>query len=354
MATLRHIAEKAGVTIATVSLALRGAPNISAAKKEQIRQIATELGYKRNANISSLMRHIRQVRPLPKGANIALLLVHPSPHARKEFVFVDRRFKGMEERLEERGYQPSFFWYNDSDCPPERLNKILIARGIRGVVMAVFRHSELSVQLKWDRFAVSTQSNFNIGPKVHRVVEDYFANTVTALTALWESGCRRIGLAYKATHAPSAYFHITAAYARMLSIVNRSFKSIPEIYTPANLDREGFMKWLRRTKPDAILTFDWIIVDWMKAAGISIPGEISVAVLNRCPSSPDLSGVDPDPEALGAIAVDLVIEQLENNEIGLPKTPKVLMLAGQWNPGTTTRMTPQDAIGTLRLNSTAP
>ena len=350
MTTLRQIADKAGTTIATVSRALSGSAEISPERKREIRKIAGELGYRRNPHVSTLMRHIKQGRrDLPNKATVALLLTSKSPPVltRQNQVFIHRRFLGMEKRLAERGYEAVTFWYNDPDCQPARLNKILRARGIRGVVLVLFGQSAVNIELDWENLAVATQSNFALGPSMHRVTEDYFANTVAAMSHLWKSGCRRIGLAYKSIHIPSARFNITAAYRRFSELegvvdginARRPPRRIAiHVVPPDEWTEETFMAWFRREKPDAILTFDWgSIPRWLAKAGVRVPEDVSIAVLNRCPSAPEYSGIDPEPERLGATSVDLVIEQLENNEIGLPQNPKILTIPGRWVEGRTTR-----------------
>ncbi|MDR1282014.1 MAG: LacI family transcriptional regulator [Opitutaceae bacterium] len=345
MITLKHIAERAGTTVATVSMALRGVSKISTARRAQIRAIADETGYRRNPHVSILMRHIRQGRKtLPQKATVGLLFAHRSREAR-ETMFIRRRFEGMEQRLAERGYRPAFFWCNDPDCPPERLNRVLRARGIQGVVLSLYNRSQLDIRIDWENFAVATQEDYTAGPLVHRVTEDYFANTVIALTRLQESGCRRIGLAYRALHARSAYFHITAAWQRFLTMAQGGRDAVngaglASLFIPPRdkWTEAAFMKWFRSEKPDAILTFDWgDVPGWLARAGVRVPEDTSVAVLNRCPGAPEFSGIDPEPERLGAMSVDLVIEQLECNEIGLPKNPRVLTIAGRWVQGRTTR-----------------
>lgn len=343
MVTLKHIAAEAGATIATVSLALRGSPDISAARRDDIRAIAERLGYRRNAHVSTLMRHIRQgKRHLPRSPTIALLLAHPQSDARKRFVLIEQWFNGMEKRVKERGYRPDFFWYNEPGMTPARLHRIFEARGIRGVALVLCREFEPNVvELDWDRFAVASQKGSVSGPRIHRVGEDYFANTVTAMTQLWRSGCRRIGLAHRNWHARSGQFQITAAYHEFLIRRCGSFAEIPALFIPGEADgwtEATFLEWFRRERPDAILTFDWgDIPGWLRMAGLRIPEDVSVAVLNRCPSAPEFSGIDPEPEQLGAALVDLVVEQLENNEYGLPRRPKLDIISGKWSEGRTTR-----------------
>ncbi|MFA6959636.1 MAG: LacI family DNA-binding transcriptional regulator [Opitutaceae bacterium] len=343
MVTLKQIAEQAGTTAATVSLALRGAPNVSTARKAEIQRIADSLGYRRNAHISTLMRHIRQGRKtLPRQSTIALVLAHPRRDARKHYVFIDRRFQGMEARLAERGYRSQTFWYNDPECPPQRLERILEARGIRGLVLALFQEYEPGIRLTWDKFAVATQSDFTQGPMIHRIKEDYFGNVIQAMTHLWQSGCRRIGLAHNYQHARSARFESMAAYHEFMARARGTFNDMPAVRIPEIAGQWGerfFMDWFRREKPDAVLTFDWTIPAWLRSAGLRVPEDVSVAVLNRCPSAPEMSGVDPLPERLGSISVDLVLEQIESNEIGLPNIPRVITIPGRWEPGGTTRPT---------------
>src|SRR4051812_49177178 len=57
--TMRAIAEQAGVTHATVSMALRNHPLISAKTRQKIQRIARNLGYRPDPEVAKLMRHLR-------------------------------------------------------------------------------------------------------------------------------------------------------------------------------------------------------------------------------------------------------------------------------------------------------
>ena len=54
--TMDDVAARAGVSRAAVSLALRNSPKVSSARREQILQVAAELGYRPNINASRLAR----------------------------------------------------------------------------------------------------------------------------------------------------------------------------------------------------------------------------------------------------------------------------------------------------------
>ena len=68
MTTIDDVARASGVSIATVSRALRGLPNVSASTRERIREIADELGYVASSSASGLA----------SGRTMAMGLVAPS------------------------------------------------------------------------------------------------------------------------------------------------------------------------------------------------------------------------------------------------------------------------------------
>lgn len=71
-ATIRDVAELAGVSISTVHQALNDKPGVSAATRERIRAAAEQLGYQPNSIASSLKRKTRRIAvllPTENGSN---------------------------------------------------------------------------------------------------------------------------------------------------------------------------------------------------------------------------------------------------------------------------------------------
>lgn len=58
----RDIADRAGVSLMTVSLALRNSPRISAATRTRIQRIASEIGYTADPQIADMMNYLRKRR----------------------------------------------------------------------------------------------------------------------------------------------------------------------------------------------------------------------------------------------------------------------------------------------------
>lgn len=66
--TIRDVAEKAGVSISSVHLALCGKAGVSDETRVRVRNAAQELGYTPNASASSLKRGARRIAILvPDG-----------------------------------------------------------------------------------------------------------------------------------------------------------------------------------------------------------------------------------------------------------------------------------------------
>ena len=60
---MKHVAAAAGVSVMTVSLALRRAPSIPAATRERVVAAAEQLGYRRNPLVAALMAADLGVEP---------------------------------------------------------------------------------------------------------------------------------------------------------------------------------------------------------------------------------------------------------------------------------------------------
>lgn len=119
--TIRQLAELAGVTPTTVSLALRGKGKISATKREEIRRLADELNY----SPSSAAQALRGSATRTIGVIINFF----------DNPFFSAVFAGIESEMKPRGYS---FWVAQSgdDLEQEREQaRRLAARGVDGLIV---------------------------------------------------------------------------------------------------------------------------------------------------------------------------------------------------------------------------
>lgn len=335
MVSLKQIAQQAGVSISAVSMALRNHPRISRARRAEIQRIARKLGYRKSIYVSSLMRHIRHARPIKEKETLAVVWVSPVEDIKQESP-LKRMCDGARIRAKELGYRLDLFRYNDPEISPERLNRILISRGIRGVLIVPYGVTHAEVRMDWDHFSVATINYSMPNPPIHRAVAGFFSDTVIVLRKLWNMGYRRIGLISRKERHQFIDSLIMGAYLDFMHehYEEKMERIPPPVFYNSSPDwPRDFFAWYQRVKPDAILTMRWEIAAILRKQGIRIPGDVGMAILNHSNRSVDFAGVDPLSERIGAVGVDLVTDQLENNEFGIPSFPKVITIEGQWING---------------------
>ncbi len=126
MTSLKDIAAACGVSVATVSKALNGAPDIGEETRRRIRRKAEELGYTTNAAARALKTK--------RTYNIGVLFVDPM-HGGLAHEFFSTVLDGIRAEAERSGYDITFINRNIGNQPTSYLQHCLY-RGMDGVVIA--------------------------------------------------------------------------------------------------------------------------------------------------------------------------------------------------------------------------
>ncbi len=129
--TLQDIADKAGVSKATVSRALRDHSAHSAATKRKIAAAAKELGYEAYPILPAVMASVRLKRTTQVSPVIAGIHCQPAGYDREGNPASLR--KSIHEQAENLGFRVEEFHWYERGLTPRRLINIVRARGIRAV-----------------------------------------------------------------------------------------------------------------------------------------------------------------------------------------------------------------------------
>jgi LacI family transcriptional regulator len=330
MASLKSIAQKANVTAATVSRALRGHTNVDPATAARIREVAAELGHTHNQRISNLMSSIRSSSK--PGFHETLAFIWPDADAPEvSTTYQLKRFEsGAVQRAHQLGFGMDVFYYDHKTKRPWlKLRKILQARGIRGIVWGpVLRSSHVRLPMPLETFATAGIGEAFVYPRLPHARFDHFVGMRTALHQLKRQGCRRIGFALALS------FNMRASPIFIASFATSGMRGVMKpkelLHTPDVLTRDGLLAWALETKPDAILLGNDIpdLADLPQHPQITWP--LKMASLNRLSKDLVFSGIDQRQDLIGSHACDLVIEQLSRNEFGVPPHPKIVMVEGEW------------------------
>lgn len=326
--SLSKVAREAGVAKSTASLALRGSPRVEAETMARVRATAERLGYRPDSRLGSLMARISGAKELHDQEVLAFVWVGATKQDRRRDRFSVQSFEGAKRRAEELGCVLEEFFMSDEGMTAARLEKILIARGITGVVFSAPHHlMDVRVEWNWGQFAAARIGSSDFYPPLHRVELNHYWNMWTAMGRLREAGCERPALVlFELLHLRLHGMHQAAFVSRHPDI----FESLEMIRRGFPESRKEAMAWLERTKADAlvfVMNPPDATLRWLR----TLP-QLKCMVTLDTPKR-GLSCIHIEDQLIGASAVDLVMAQLHRNERGVPKHPTSVMLEGEWEEG---------------------
>lgn len=333
---VRDIAARAGVSHITVSRALRDAPNVAPTTKARVQRVAREMGYTPNPLVGAFAAHIRRHRGASTSCTLAWLSGEPLSLQRPWL----RPYQvGAARRARELG-----FVLDESICTEnlkaERLAKLIQARGIRGVIIPSLHYFSTEVPEIPGVTTVSLGSSFAARP-MHTVSPDTFTNVGTLFSHLLALGYQRIGFCEHRFGAALTQGTAWGAYLFHQQRLPTKNRLPPLVGLGVGRDepvaRKRFAEWIKRYRPDCMVTGFMHARGWLEDMGVSVPDDIGVAHYRMADDTPDWSGIDPFPEAMGAAAVDLLTAHIQRNEYGTPALAKHMKFAGRWVEGQTTR-----------------
>ena len=322
--TTRDVALKAGVAQSTVSRALSNNPQVSASERKRIVAIAQKLGYRPNPYVSAFTAQVRGYRRSPQGATIAFL---DCTQAGQPNFTRDYR-EGAAKRARSLGYKEEIFRLSELNGSIDHLNRILQARGISSMlVLPVPDGYDNLGEVRWENLICATIDYTLRKPDMHRASPDYFNAMQLTLQNLEALGRKRIVLCARredVTDIAPPWLGAYSCWQRLKKTADRM-----DAYISTKWDKAHFQQWLKRTKPDAIITNSAHFFDWADEAGFS-PPRIAFSALSFYKNRPDIPYIDQNPEQVGAAAIDLIIGQIHRNERGLPSLPKRVLVASSW------------------------
>jgi LacI family transcriptional regulator len=338
--TIRSLAAKAGVSTATVSMALRDSPRIRPEVRRRVQQIAEEEGYRPDPVVANLIAQVRAGKSSRRQSTLGLVLTAENPEDTEKPTVRAWR-EGCAARAHELGYGLDTFHLIAEGLTPRRLGDILDARGIQGLlVTGPFAHSRIPEDFDpvWQSAATIVMGERPESPALSCVLNNQFSTTLDAVRELLRRGYRRPGLClHPDLDDISDHRFVGGFLTGQRECPGR--KHIPVFaYHPGC--REAFLKWASQHRPDVIITLHPEIRPWLEGAGIGVPDEIGLLHFDHTPDLNDWAGIRQNSEQIGKSAVDMLIGQIHRNEFGPPPFQKCMFISGEWVEGDTLRPMP--------------
>ncbi len=340
--TLNDIARAVGYSKNTVSLALRGSPQIPEATRARIRQAAEKLGYQPNAIVSHLMAQLRANRTTRLQAKLALVNANRDPDAFRAHPTIPTYVEGCESRAARLGYGFDRFWLHDPTLGATRWLRILHTRGIKGVILVGLMdtpHLPDGFRPVWEQLPTAVTGVRTRDPALSFCCVDHHSLALTAFERALALGYRRPGLVLDDVIDALVERRFSAGYLTGQRTLLPRAQHVPAFTEQAGSHSEppGFRAWLERHRPDVIFTLYNNVITWLKAAGRRVPEDIGVIQLEWRASRPEIAGMNQHNFVAGEAAVDMVVSQIHNNEVGVQEFPRATLIGATWQDGPSVR-----------------
>ncbi len=339
-----EIARRTGFSRSTVSRALSNHPAISQETRDAVQQVAAELGYRKNALVSMLTSQLRTSRAKTVQQTIAYLASGDVERADKENPEIATRyFNGVTRRTEELGFNLDVIPLFERGMTGRKLQNLLRTRSIRGILIGPRRAPLKRLSVNWSYFAPVAVAHALPGLEVHYTSPLYFNNLGIALRSILKMNYRRIGFAVSRRTDQFASLAFSARYA-IFSQEHPQETRIPVLSGLGYDDHADiglFGRWFELHRPDVVIHAGATLPFCMRELGLRAPQDVALCDLLLPMRNRHLAGIDQREEIIGASAVDLVVEQLHNHQLGLPANPKAVFTQGVWKDGPTLPINPR-------------
>ena len=343
--TLAAIAARVKMSRSGVSRALRNDPTIPLASCRRVQAAARKLGFVNDRQLSRAFQLVRLSSHARVLGTIGFVDAYPVSMQWRNMsnLYITHLYEGARERAEELGYRLEVFSLMEPGMSARRLQGILDARGVGGLLIPTLPPEVHELPIDWDRFACVALTHTLQRPALHRVVPHQFQVMMLAIEHLHQAGYRRLGFMTTDELDVRVNHHFRAAYFSYQFNLPPADR-LPILMVHGYEQFEAvFDAWLEEHNPDAIIGCDPSIVELMEQRGLTDfnrLGFVSVGASLQRPKNPlhsKVAHVVQNSSHVGRAGVDQLVAQLDRRERGIPKIANVVMIEGTWVSGITVR-----------------
>lgn len=311
--TIKDIAKSLGVSVSTVSRALKDSPSISEEKRKQIQAYAREHRYQPNM-LASTLRSQRHARP-----NLIGVVVPQFTH-----YFFSTVLTGIEETCARYGYRIMVAQSNDTYLREKEIIEAFRLTQVKGIII-----SQAKDTIEYSHFEEAQKDNIPLvfydrictELRTSRIVVDDYQGAFSATECLIKSGCKRICY-YTAPMNLEISKNRFNGYKDALQKYGLKFDTnMVKQCDNRESAEEITPETMRTIKPDGFFTTNddtaLGVLYTVKRLGYKVPDDISICGFSdgvRAVScEPQLTTIEQRGRKVGEEAAIALIEQLEGN-----------------------------------------
>lgn len=318
--TVKEIAKRAGVSTASVSVALNGKAGVSEMTRTKILEVAAEMGYSA----------VKSVEGENSGKPICFLIyVDRIVGIAQESTFYTFVLKGVETAAKEMGYRVmvQYCYANGPDAfPLQELIRECSGLLILGTDMTMVRRTELLdlIYQTMPTLPIVIVDNFIFSSYVDCVGNDNLYGAKAAVSYLVDHGHRKIGYLrakQRITNFDDREMGVRMALAEHLEAPYDT-PTVVDVDISAQKAYVDICDWLDHceTLPDALFAENDIVaaaaIRAFTTYGIRVPDDVSIIGFDDIPVcemvSPTITTVRSFKEKLGVVAMNLLHHRITN------------------------------------------
>lgn len=332
---LKDIAKLANLSVSAVSMALNNDTSMSKQTAERVKRIANEMGYAPDPALAALSAY-RSKRKIHTHYSVIGMVTNWSTkdgwsgQANQQEVI-----RGAEKRAVELGYTLQLFWAKEGGVSGNRFTQILRTRGIRGLILAPFEDNDDTIDIDWKQFSVVTISRPSQYTTFHHVVQNHYMDLLNCWEKLIERGYRRVGLVLQDEIASRWSYQWEAAHLVSTKLHASEQDVIPTLRVRGPDEVSDIRKWLRKYRPQVVISRCNHFLEAAKAEGISVPEDMGYISLDTSEDDSSAVGIHYRRDALGAASVDVLNSLLHRNHTGPLDISVGTQIDGDWQEGDT-------------------
>jgi LacI family transcriptional regulator len=324
--TLKEIASMLGISITTVSKALKNYPDVSPKTKKAVLDLAEQLNFTPNSFAVNLRTK--------ESKTIGLIVPEVVHH------FFSNIIKGVIEEADKNGYLVIILQSNESLELEKKQVELLFNKRVDGILMSLSNDSNDDIHLK---NIISRGIPFVQFDKISKllpsskiIINDQKAAS-DAVQHLIDIGCKKIAH-IRGPENPQNAIDRFLGYKKTIEKNGIPFNS-KLVYTCENVTfEEGFefAKQIRKDHPDVDGIFaitDLVavgVLSYLNESNIAVPGEIALIGFSNWfmaqVMSPKLSTIDQPSYDMGVAAFSLLLEEMICRKDGSVFTPRIVEL----------------------------
>jgi DNA-binding LacI/PurR family transcriptional regulator len=330
--TLVDVAERAAVSVATVSRALSGDPQISEATQSRVRRIADDLKYVPNVTARSLV--------LQSSATFGLMTPDVTDPIHAQVV------TGFQQQAADQGYSvilSNGFW--DAGTERRALREFAAHRVAAVAVMgSVLSQTEVRRLLSpspvlfiGSEHVPTSGGDLDMARGCLR--PDDRDGMRQVVDHLIERGYRSV--AY--VSGSSGATQIIRRDALVAALADRG-RPEPVVHCAEEVDAAGLRPIaarIRQARPDAVVCYDdktaLLLMDELRSAGLAVPRDVAVVGFDDIPfariSNPRLTTVSQRADDLGRTSVELLLSTIERGKLPMSRLMPVTLVVRETTPG---------------------